>query len=160
MDVERDDHARPSNRRLFAKLRRACAEGHSGRMLDDSAIEPPGSTPCSETRMPVATTNYGSQTGSHCWQIVGHIKPCTASISAGKCHMRRQQAPCRDPSGVPSKQRVAGSDPAGRAQTSLACENLSLWRRRHGLAAARLIRPVLLDEVGPPDELTLALNVA
>jgi len=36
-------------------------------------------------------------------------------IRAVRCLIERRQATCSDHSEVPSKQRVAGSDPAGRA---------------------------------------------
>ena len=57
----------------------------------------------------------GSQTGSQHRQTLSDARRFLAIIAAAKRRMRRHQATSRDPSTVPSKQRVAGSNPAGRA---------------------------------------------
>jgi len=56
----------------------------------------------------------GSQVGSHRWQFSGDADPLSAIIDAARPHVRRRQATSRHPPEVPSKQRVAGSNPAGR----------------------------------------------
>jgi len=56
----------------------------------------------------------GSQTGSQQRQTLSDARRFPAIIAAAKCHNGRHQATSRDPSTVPSKQRVAGSNPAGR----------------------------------------------
>ena len=43
----------------------------------------------------------------------------SAAIVAGRWLVERRQATSRDPSEVPSEQRVAGSNPAGRADLRL-----------------------------------------
>jgi hypothetical protein len=72
--------------------------------------------------------------GSHRWQFPGHAEPLSAIIIAAKYHVSRRQATSRHPPEVPSKQRVAGSNPAGRAELRLylhgaACAGRLLDRR-------------------------------
>ena len=57
----------------------------------------------------------GSQTGSQQRQTLSDATRLPAIESAAKRLIGRHQATFRDPSTVPSKQRVAGSNPAGRA---------------------------------------------
>ena len=57
----------------------------------------------------------GSQAGSHRWPFPGDVERSLATIDAVRCLIERRQATSRDGSDVPSKQRVAGSNPAGRA---------------------------------------------
>jgi len=61
-----------------------------------------------------ANESPGSQSGSQRRQIPSHTRPQRATISAGKWHIRPHLAPSGDRSIVPSKQRVAGSNPARR----------------------------------------------
>ena len=58
----------------------------------------------------------GSQLGSQRCQILGYVRPQSASVGAAKRHVRPHLASSGDGSSVPSKQRVAGSNPARRAQ--------------------------------------------
>jgi hypothetical protein len=57
----------------------------------------------------------GSQLGSQRRQILGYVGPQSASKRAAKWHIRPHLALSGDGSSVPSKQRVAGSNPARRA---------------------------------------------
>jgi hypothetical protein len=57
----------------------------------------------------------GSQLGSQRCQILGYVRPQSASVGAAKRHVRPHPASSGDGSSVPSKQRVAGSNPARRA---------------------------------------------
>ena len=57
----------------------------------------------------------GSQVGSQRQQTSGDTQPQLAAIAAAKQPVRPQPAPSRDGQSVPSKQRVAGSNPARRA---------------------------------------------
>jgi hypothetical protein len=57
----------------------------------------------------------GSQLGSQRRQILGYVRPQSASVGAAKRHVRPHPASSGDGSSVPSKQRVAGSNPARRA---------------------------------------------
>ncbi len=56
----------------------------------------------------------GSQLGSHQPQTLGDGLPPPATISAAKPSIKPHRATCGDPLDVPSKQRVAGSNPARR----------------------------------------------
>jgi len=56
----------------------------------------------------------GSQLGSQHRQMLGYARPQSASISAAKRHIRPHLATSGDRPCVPSKQRVAGSNPARR----------------------------------------------
>jgi hypothetical protein len=58
----------------------------------------------------------GSHSGSHRWQIPGDKGRRAQTIRPAKCLAERCQATCRDASRVPSKQRAAGSNPAGRTE--------------------------------------------
>jgi len=73
-------------------------------------------------REPVAPANPRyppgeSQTGSQRRQFQGEFEPRPATINAANSHIERLQAISRYSREVPSKQRVAGSNPAGRATT-------------------------------------------
>ena len=54
------------------------------------------------------------QTASPRWQTLNHPRPHSACISAARPYVRPHLAPSGDGSRVPSKQRVAGSNPARR----------------------------------------------
>ena len=56
----------------------------------------------------------GSQTGSHRRQTSGDARPRLAVIGAAKRPARPHRTPSRDRQNPPSKQRVAGSNPARR----------------------------------------------
>jgi hypothetical protein len=58
----------------------------------------------------------GSHPGSHKPQMPSDAEPQRASISPAKWHIRRPQATPSHRLRVTSKQRVAGSNPARRAQ--------------------------------------------
>ena len=57
----------------------------------------------------------GSQLGSQQSQMLSDARPLPASISAARWHVRLHLATSGDRQSVPSKQRVAGSNPARRA---------------------------------------------
>jgi len=67
------------------------------------------------SKEPTPASSPGSRLGSHQCQILGYTRPQSASISAAKRHVRAHLASSGDGSGVPSKQPVAGSNPARRA---------------------------------------------
>jgi hypothetical protein len=56
----------------------------------------------------------GSQPGSQRSQTSGDIRPLPPAVNAANRPIERRQATCGDASTVPSKERVAGSNPAGR----------------------------------------------
>ena len=56
----------------------------------------------------------GSHSGSHRWEIPSDTGRRTQTVRPVQCPAGRCQATYRDASQVPSKQRVAGSNPAGR----------------------------------------------
>jgi hypothetical protein len=68
----------------------------------------------------------GSQPRSQRRQILGYARPQLASINAANRHVRPHLAPSADRPNVPSKQRVAGSNPARRTQkpSSEPCSDL------------------------------------
>ena len=65
-------------------------------------------------RTQAETERSGSQTGSQRRQRPGDARPQSARIHAVRWLIERHGATYRDASTVPSKQRVAGSNPAGR----------------------------------------------
>jgi hypothetical protein len=64
----------------------------------------------------------GSQLGSQRRQILGYARPQSAARSAAKRHVRPHLAFSGDGLSVPSKQRVAGSNPARRAPPGAPCQ--------------------------------------
>ena len=88
-------------------------------------------------------TDSGSQTGSQQRQTLSDATRLPATIAAAKRLTGRHQATSRDPSTVPSKQRVAGSNPAWRASLnaflalySPCPEAKQALRKNHGLVFA------------------------
>jgi hypothetical protein len=65
-------------------------------------------------RTPAESRRSESQTGSQRSPHPGDTRPRPAHIDAVRWHIRLRQAIPRNTSMVPSKQRVAGSNPAGR----------------------------------------------
>jgi hypothetical protein len=63
---------------------------------------------------PTQRAGLGSHSGSHRWQIPGDTGRRAQTIRPAKCLAERCRATQHDASQVPSKQRVAGSNPAGR----------------------------------------------
>src|ERR1700761_316814 len=84
-------------------------------------------------RTPEKTTNFGSQAGSQQPQLPGDTRPQPAFISAAKRLIERRQATRRDGSMVPSKQRVAGSNPAWRATP------VAMWTFEHIALGAKVL---------------------
>jgi hypothetical protein len=70
----------------------------------------------------------GSQSGSQRGQILGYVKPQSASISAAKHHVRPRLAPSGYGPNVPSKQRVAGPNPARRTSPEADIRVIRKWR--------------------------------
>jgi len=88
-------------------------------------------------------TDSGSQTGSQQRQTLSDATRLPATIAAAKRLTGRHRATSRDPSTVPSKQRVAGSNPAWRASLnaflalySPCPEAKQALRKNHGLVFA------------------------
>ncbi len=99
-------HARvPADARSRSAREGASLHGYDG---DWSSIV------TSLTRTQETTSRLGSQTGSQQPQSPGDIRPLSASISPAQRPNERYQVTCSDRSPVPSKQRVAGSNPAWR----------------------------------------------
>ena len=97
----------------------------------------------------------GSQTGSQQSQTLSDTRPRPAKIGAARQHVRPHPAPSGDGQRVPSKQRVAGSNPARRAgQRHITI--LSLIDRspsgsqRERMAAAAALPPARGTEAGLP----------
>jgi|HubBroStandDraft_6_1064221.scaffolds.fasta_scaffold219983_3 hypothetical protein len=95
-------------------------EGPVGQSRGGSPRRPPSAHSAIETvftysNISEANEVSGSQTGSHRCQFSGDTEPLSAPTDAVKPHVRPLQATSRHPTEVPSKQRVAGSNPAGRA---------------------------------------------
>ena len=76
--------------------------------------------------------------GSHRRQVSGDSEPLPATIDAARRHVRRRQATSRQPPELPSKQRVAGSNPAGRA--SLTRRNVYPKRVQEDFPSLRAFR--------------------
>ena len=92
----------------------------------------------------------GSQEGSRRRQFPGDFEPSPATINAANSYIERLQATSRYSREVPSKQRVAGSNPAGRAQPdpSLMTQWPGLTDDAHDTLPA--VVPVCVpDDLGP-----------
>ena len=76
----------------------------------------------------------GSQKGSQWRQTSRSVLRQPATKAAARWLVERRQATSRDPSEVPSKQRVAGSNPAGRAR-ALTSQNADFREGSRGLPA-------------------------
>src|SRR5262249_24984094 len=94
----------------------------------------------------------GSQLGSQRQQIQGYARPLSATISAATEHVRPHLESSGDRPQMPSKQRVAGSNPARRTRSSPSSD-----LDRPSLGAKRITRygwstaGVLVPPEGPPD---------
>ena len=73
--------------------------------------------------------NPGSQMGSQYGETLRDALRQSATISTARWLVERRQATSRDDSNVPSKQRVAGSNPAGRARSKDVWGPSTVWRR-------------------------------
>ena len=102
----------------------------------------------------------GSHSGSHRWEIPSDTGRRTQTVRPAQCLAGRCQATYRDASRVPSKQRVAGSNPAGRtagralpgAPGPRMFGVLRFWSGDVGVAHRRHIRcgaPALISADGP-----------
>ena len=87
----------------------------------------------------------GSQAGSHRREMPSGVGRHCRTIHAARRHAGRRQATSYDCSNVPSKQRVEGSNPAGRASWSEPQDRLAagpLWQDHNLVFASTVGTPL------------------